>query len=333
MKKILIIMSILAVFFGISCKQVGNSDDGNEIPLPVFGGVMNGRSIISLERNWDNKAILTDGFSPVITGLKKEEINVDLTEEGSSYRYQEITLDNSKVNIVVEYTSFERFRRGYEGEPAFDDMVYVYTGCYNEENRFYGCSDLFPGGDSMFQLITWTNEEGKIFFSYKQEIIAEYVENGELIDQFLIYLSMRNVPVEGDGTSFVYSTDKNIFACYYIYNKLENISHEDYCFSGNGSIFKDETSFTIITNNITSVSKEGPRVDISISLDVNDYYRALTVYNFEKISMLYRIAIGEYIGTVPSEEDSHGHFDFGYLATSPFYGNPIVDSITYTKTF
>lgn len=333
MKKIFIIMSVLIVLLGMSCKQDGSSSNENEIPLPIFGGTMNGRSIISLGRNWDNEAILTDGFSPVITGLKKEEIDVDLTEEGSSYRYQETTFDNSKVNIVVEYTWFERFKRGYEGEPAFDDMVYVYTGCYNDEDRYYGCDDLVPGGDSMFQLVTWTNEEGKIFFSYKQEIIAEYVENNELIDQFLIYLSMRNVPVEGDGTNFVYSTNENIFTCYYIYNKLENISHEDYCFSGNGNIIKDATSFTITTNNIISVSKEGPRTDNSISFDVNDYYQSLTVYNFEELSKLYHIAIGEYSGTVPSGEDSHGHFDFGYLATSPFYDNPIVDSITYTKTF
>lgn len=333
MKKIFIIMLVLAVLLGTSCKQVNSSNNENEILLPVFGGAMNGRSIISLERNWDNEAILTDGFSPVITGLKKEEIDVDLTVEGSSYRYQETTLDNSKVNIVVEYTTFEQFIRGIEGEPHYDTPVHVYTGVYNEENRFYGCCDLMPGGDSMFQLVVWTNEEGETLFSYRQEIIAEYVENNELIDQFLIYISMKFVPIDGDGTNFIYSTDKNIFVCYYIYNKLEDISHEDYCFSGNGNIIKDATSFTITTNNVISVSREGPRVDNSSRLDVNDYYPILTVYGFEENSRLYTIANGGYSGTIPSTEDMHGHFDIGYLATSPFYDNPIVDSITYTKTF
>jgi hypothetical protein len=102
-----IFLTLFLILVSFSCKQ-GSSSSGevNEIQVPIFAGVMNGRAVAELDREWDNEVIITDGLSPVITGLREKEIDVDLTVEGSMYTYQENAIGDTVVNISVQLLPF-----------------------------------------------------------------------------------------------------------------------------------------------------------------------------------------------------------------------------------
>lgn len=336
MKKIFSIFLVLFIMVSFSCKNSHLSEEKNNVKVPVLAGIMAGRSSVSLKQNWDNETILTDGFSPVVTGLTDKEIDIDLTEEGSMYEYQENTLGGATVNITVQLVPYWRFDEDKDTthpyEPADGwDLVYVYAGAYNENNEYYSYDEITQKHIEGFLLIIYRGSDNITRMTYWQEFTAEYVENDELISQYKIYVRMSDIALEGDGSTFDYSTTENVFAAYYAYNKLEVDSHEDYAFSNNCNITKNSESFVITLKDVISSYRQGPRLDNSYLMNDNSFIDQLSTRVHEEDSNLAKYASGEDNGVVMVIDGVTVYS--GYLSLSPFILNPVIDSITFTKTF
>lgn len=352
MKKIFsIFLTLFLILVSFSCKQ-GSSSSGevNEIQVPIFAGVMNGRAVAELDREWDNEVIITDGLSPVITGLRKQEIDVDLTVEGSMYTYQENAIGDTVVNISVQllpYWCFDKDSQEYiPGEPDNWDMVYAYVGTYNTGNEYYDFNQQNEFGLEGFRLVVYQDINNVTKILYWQTVSANYVVDNELISQYKIYMRMDEVTLEGDGSTFNYSANENMFVTYYYYNKLKTEpypyydkliadSYEFYASSEDCSVVKNEESFTITLRNVNSCYRQGQSIDISVPEgNFTTWIDELGTGHLEKITLLYQLSTGIDNGLLSEGDGVHFEDTYrGYLALTPFILNPVTESITFTKTF